>query len=58
MILKFIFNLFLIGKYNHNVSKVNESTVVEHTRLQENRFDTIYTNWVDCNSPTVSFLNT
>lgn len=44
MILKFIFNLFLIGKYNHNVSKVNESTVVEHTRLQENRFDTIYTN--------------
>ena len=58
MILKFIFNLFLIGKYNHNVSKVNESTVVEHTRLQENRFDTIYTNYVDCNSPTVSYLNT
>ena len=51
-------NLFLIGKYNHNVLKVNESAVAEYNRLRENRFDTINTNYVGCNSLTVSLLNT
>ena len=46
-------NLFLIGKYNRNVFKVNDSAVAEY-----NRFDTINTNYVDCNSLTVSLLNT
>ena len=53
-----IYNLFLIGKYNRNVFKVNESAVAECNRLRENRFDTINTNYVDCNSLTVSLLNT
>ena len=35
-------NLFLIGKYNRNVFKVNESAIVEYSRLQENRFNTLY----------------
>ena len=51
-------NLFLIGKYNQNVFKVNESAFAEYNRLRENRFDTINTNYVDCNSLTVSLLNT
>ena len=42
--------LFLIGKYNRNVLKVNESTVVEYSRLRESRFDTIYIDYADCNS--------
>ena len=50
-------NLFLIGKYNCNVFKVNESAVAEYNRLRENRFATINTDYVDCNSLTVS-LNT
>ena len=53
-----IYSLFLIGKYNRNVFKVNESAVAECNRLRENRFDTINTNYVDCNSLTVSLLNT
>ena len=31
---------------------------LEYKRLQENRFDTIYTDHVDCNSLTISLLNT
>ena len=50
-------NLFLIGIYNRDVFKVNESAVVEHSRLRETRFDTIYTDYVDCNSLTISLLN-
>ena len=50
-------NLFLIGKYNRNVFKVNESAVVEYSILRETRFDTIYTDYVDCNSLTISLLN-
>ena len=50
-------NLFLIGKYNRDVFKVNESALVECSRLWENRFDTIYTNYVDYNSFKVSLLN-
>ena len=46
-------NLFLIVKYNRNVFKV-----VEYSRLRENRFETINTDYVDCNSLTVSLLNT
>ena len=38
--------------------KVNESAVAEYNALQENRFDTINTDHVDCNSLTVSLLNT
>ena len=33
--------------------KVNESAVAEYNGLQENRFDTINTDYVDCNSLTV-----
>ena len=51
-------NLFLIGKYNSNVFKLNKSPIVEYSRLRENRLDTIYTDYVDCNSLTVSLLNT
>ena len=51
-------NLFLTGKYNRNVFKVNESDVVEYSRLRENRFETINTARVDCNSLTVLLLNT
>ena len=47
-----------MGKYNRNVFKVNESAVVEYSRLREKKFDTIYTNYVDGNSLTVSLLNT
>ena len=50
-------NLFLIGKYSSNVFKVNENTILEYKRLQENRFDTINTDHVDCNSLTISLLN-
>ena len=51
-------NLFLIGKYNLNVFKVNESAVVEYSRLRGNRFKTINTDYVDCNSLKVSLINT
>ena len=51
-------NLFPIGKYDCNVFKDNESAVVEYSRLRENRFGTIYTDYVDCNSLTISLLNT
>ena len=51
-------NLFLIGKYNLNVFKVNESAVVEYGRLRGNRFKTINTDYVDSNSLKVSMLNT
>ena len=51
-------NIFLIRKYNRNVFKVNESAVVENSRLQEKRFETINTDYVECNSLTVSLLNT
>ena len=51
-------NLFLVGIYNRNVFKVNESAVVEYSILRENRFDTIYTDYLDCNSLTISLLNT
>ena len=51
-------NLFLIGEYNCNVFKVNENAVVEYSRLRENRFETINTDYVDCNRLTVSLLNT
>ena len=50
-------NLFLIGKYSPNVFKVNENTILEYKRLQENRFDPIDTEHVDCNSLTISLLN-
>ena len=51
-------NLFLIGKYSANAFRVNENVILENKRLQENRFDTIDTNHVDCNSLTISLLNT
>ena len=51
-------NIFLIGKYNRNGFKGNKSAVAEYNRLQENRFDTISIDYVDCNSLTVSLLNT
>ena len=51
-------NLFVIGKNNCNVFRVNESAVVEYSRLRKNRFDTIYTDYVDCNSLTISLLDT
>ena len=51
-------NLFLTGKYNRNVFKVNESAVAEYSRLRENRFDTFNADFVDCSSLTVSLLNT
>ena len=51
-------NLFLIGKYNRNVFKVNQSAVAECNKLPENKFDTINADFVDCNSLTVSLLNT
>ena len=41
-------NIFLIGKYSANVFKVNENSILEYKRLQENRFDTIYTDDFDC----------
>ena len=46
-------NLFLIGKYNRKVFKVNESVVAEYNKLRENRSDAINTNYVDHNSRTV-----
>ena len=51
-------NLFLIGKYSPNVFKVNENAVIEYRRLRENLLDRIYIDHVDCNSLTVSLLNT
>ena len=51
-------NIFLIGKYSTNVFKVNENAILEYRRLQENRFDTIDTDHVDCNSLIISLLNT
>ena len=51
-------NTFLTGKYNRNVFKVNESTVVECSRLRENRLETINADYVDCNSLTVPLSNT
>ena len=53
-----IYNLFLIGKYICNVFKVKVTAVVEYSRLRENRFNTVYTDDVDCNILTVSLLNT
>ena len=50
-------NLFLIGKYGPNVFKVNENTILEYKRLQDNRFDPIDTEHIDCNSLTISLLN-
>ena len=50
-------NIFLIGKYSPNVFKVNENAILEYRRLQENRFDTIDTDHVDCNSLIISLLN-
>ena len=51
-------NLFLTEKYSPNVFKVNENAVIEYSRLRENLFNRIYINHVDCNSLTVSLLNT
>ena len=51
-------NLFLTGKYSPNVLKVNENAVIEYSSLRENLFDRIYIDHVDCNSLTVSLLNT
>ena len=51
-------NLFLIGKYSPNVFKVNENTVIEYSKLRESLFDRIYIDHADCNSLTVSLLNT
>ena len=51
-------NLFLIGKYSLNVFKVNENAVIEYSRLQEHLVDRIFIEHVDCNSLTVSLLNT
>ena len=51
-------DIFLIGKYHRNGFKVNKSAVAEYNRLQENRFDTINKDYVDCNSLTVPLLNT
>ena len=53
-----IYNLFLIGKYICNVFKVKVTAIAEYSRLRENRFDTIYTDDVDCNILTISLLNT
>ena len=50
-------NLFLIGKYSGNIFKVNENAILEYKRLPGNRFDTIHTDHVDCNSLTISLLN-
>ena len=50
-------NIFLIGKYTPNVFKVNENAILEYKRLQENRFNTIDTDHVDCNRLTISLLN-
>ena len=50
-------NLFLIGKYSADVFRVNENAILEYKRLQENRFDAIDTDHVDCNSLTISLLN-
>ena len=47
-----------MGKYSSNVLKVNEIAVIEYSRLRENLFDRIYIDHVDCNSLTVSLLNT
>ena len=52
-----IYNLFLIGKYSANVFRVNENATLEYKRLQENRFDTIDIDHVDCNGLTISLLN-
>ena len=51
-------NLFLIEKHNRIVFKVNESAVAEYNKIWENRFDTSNADFVDCNSLTVSLLNT
>ena len=51
-------NLFITGKYSPNVFQVNDNAVVEYSRLRENLFDRFYIDHVDCNSLTVSLLNT
>ena len=51
-------NLYLIGKYSANVFRVNENAILEYKRLQENRFGTIDTDHVHCNSLIISLLNT
>ena len=51
-------NLFLVGKYNYNVLKVNENAVVEYIRLPENRFHIIYADYIDNNNLTVCLLIT
>ena len=50
-------NHFLIRKYSLNVFKVNKNAILEYKRLQENKFDTIGTDHVDCNSFTKSLFN-
>ena len=50
-------NLSLIGKYNPNVLKVHENTIIEYSRLQQNRFCKSSTDYVDWNSLTLSLLN-
>ena len=47
-----------MGKCSPNVFKVNEIAVIEYSRLRENLFDRTYIDHVDCNSLTVSLLNT
>ena len=51
-------NLFITGKYSPNDFQVNDNAVVEYSRLRENLFDRFYIDHVDCNSLTVSLLNT
>ena len=51
-------NIFLLGKYSANIFKVNKNSIFEHKKLQENRFDTIYTDHVGCNSLTVLLSDT
>ena len=51
-------NLFLIGKYSPNVFRVNENAFIDYSRLRESLFDRIYIDHVNCNSLTVSLLNT
>ena len=51
-------NLFITGKYSPNVFQVNDNALVEYSRLRENLFDRFYIDHVDCNSLTVSLLNT
>ena len=51
-------NLFLVGKCNCNIFKVNQNSVVEYSGLPKNMVHIIYTDYGDNNSLTVSLLNT